>query len=277
MKSSVLHNSLSVLNEVCAVAQFELRFSRIVFLLIKSAGVVKHKKYKMKRIYIMAWFTILTLSLINISCKKEPIHSQDTTLPPPLPPSPPAPSTQNIWAHANMDITIELPMNFAILHGGTTGPGRTGSKVKWEKISGPASYLLESPDSSQTKVTDLEKGSYAFKLSAISNTGQTSTDTMTLIVQDATSPKKQIFFQNLNWSCPFGCSISVEDALSYLPPNSPFTLYIRREFSSDWELIVPEFSSSTAGFVYTVWAGQISVFEISDIEATDHPEIKIVF
>ena len=233
----------------------------------------------------MACSAIFILSLINTSCNKEPGDGRDTTRvsPPPLPqlplppPPPPASSNQNIWVHANMDITIELPMNFALLNGGTSGPGRMGAKVKWEKISGPASYFLEYPDSEKTKVTNLEKGVYKFKLSATSNSGQTSTDSMTLIVQDATSTKKQIFFSKLGWSCPFGCSIHLEDALSYFPSNTPFTLFLRREFASDWELIVPESSSSTARFVYSVWAGHITVSEISNIDATDHPDIRIVF
>ena len=144
------------------------------------------------------------------------------------------------------------------------------------KISGPASYLLESPDSSQTKVTDLEKGSYAFKLSAISNTGQTSTDTMTLIVQDATSTNNQIFFWNLGWSCSFGCALILEGLL-YLPPNSPFTLYIRSELSSNWELVVPQSTNSTARFVYSIWGNYINVFDMYNSDPTDHPDIKIVF
>jgi len=212
-----------------------------------------------------------------MSCKKV-IDGADTTLPTsPLLPPPQPPSNQNILAQARMNMTIELPMNFAILNGETTGPGRTGAKVKWEKISGPASYLLVHPDSLITKVTNLEKGAYTFKLTATSNTAQISTDTMTLIVQDPTSLNKQIFFWSLNWSCPFGCGIYLGYPLSLLPPNSPFTLYLRSEFSSVWELIVPESSSLTARFVYSVSGDQIMVFDTSYIESSDHPEIKIVF
>ena len=217
----------------------------------------------------MACFAVFLLSLVNISCNK-PIEVQSTSLPTPTP-------IENIWAHANMNITIELSMNFTILNGRTTGPGVAGSKVKWEKISGPASYFLESPDSAKTKVTNLEKGVYEFKFSGISKTGQTSSDTMTLIVQDPTSPNRQIIFGSLNWSCPVGCSIVIADALSYMPSNSPFTLYIRKGLSSDWELVIPDFSSSSAKFVYTALAGDISILSITNVEATDHPEIKIVF
>src|SRR6187551_548898 len=205
----------------------------------------------MKPIYLTSCLAIL-ISLINTSCKKETrntTYSQSTSPPATfIPPS----SNQDIWAHANMDITIELPMDSTILNGGTTGPGRTGAIVKWEKISGPASYILESPESPLTKVTNLEKGAYAFKLDATHNSGQISTDTMTLIVQGATSTNKQIFFWNLGWSCSFGCALMLEGLL-YLPPNSPFTLYIRSEFSSNWELVVPVSNTSTTRFTYSVW------------------------
>ena len=229
----------------------------------------------MKPIYLTSCLAIL-ISLINLSCKKETqniTYSQSTSPPTTfIPPS----SNQDIWAHANMDITIELPMNSTILNGGTTGPGRTGAIVKWEKISGPASYILESPESPLTKVTNLEKGAYAFKLDATHNSGQISTDTMTLIVQDATSTNKQIFFWNLGWSCSFGCALILEGLL-YLPPNSPFTLYIRSEFSSNWELVVPVSNTSTTRFTYSVWGNYINVFDMYNFDPTDHPDIKIVF
>ena len=226
----------------------------------------------MKKIVNALFVVYVAISLTNTSCNKV-IDGADTTLPTPLPR---LLSPQNVLADANMNITIELPMNFAILNGGVYGSGGNGVKVKWEKIAGPASYSLISPDSVKTKVTNLEKGVYTFKLTA-TNSGQTVTDTMTLIVQDPTSNNKQIFFWSLNWSCPLDCGIYLGDALSYLPPNSSFTLYLRREFSSVWELIVPESSSLTARFVYSVSGDQIMVFDTSYIESSDHPEIKIVF
>jgi len=213
---------------------------------------------------------LITVSLTNMSCIGENIDPNPTFSPPP------PTLSQNIWADANLNITIELPMNFAILNGEVNGPGRNGANIKWEKINGPASYLLVSPNSVKTKVTNLEKGIYTFKLSA-TNSALAVTDTMTLIVQDPTSANKQIFFWNLNWSCPLECGIHIEDALSYLPPNSPFTLFLRREFSSVWDLIVPASSSSTARFVYSVSGDQIMIFDTSSIESSDHPEIKIVF
>ena len=96
-------------------------------------------------------------------------------------------------------------------------------------------------------------------------------------MQDASSTNKQILFWDLNWSCPFGCSIILGDISSYMPPNSTYAIYIRRESSSIWELVVPDSASSTAQYVYSIWDRQVTVFEYSNTESDDHPEIKIVF
>ncbi len=225
----------------------------------------------MKKLISILLVVIVTVSLTNMGCTPEIIDDPNSTFSPPLQ----IQQYQNVLIDANMNITIESPMNFAILNGRVTGPGGNEVKVKWEKITGPVSYLLVSPDSLKTKVTNLEKGVYTFKLSA-TNSGQTITDTMTLIVQDPTSSNKKIFFWSLNWSCPFGCGIYLGEALSYLPANSPFNLYLRREFSSVWELVVPDSSSSTARFYYAS-DDQIMVYDTSNMESSDHPEIKIVF
>ena len=216
---------------------------------------------------------LASLMFINISCEPD-----RRSLPPinQLPPPPPPPY-QGIYADANKSITIELPMNFGILNGDAYGPGRNGASYKWEMISGPVSYFLETPDSLKTKVSNLEKGIYQFQLTATSNTGETSTDIMTLKVQDASSSNKQIIFWDLNWSCPFGCSIMLGDISLYMPAGSNYDIYIRRGFSSNWEVVVPDSISSNARYVYSIWNGAVTVFDNSYIDATDHPEIKIVF
>jgi hypothetical protein len=210
-----------------------------------------------------------------VGCKRETLPRSIPS--PTYPPPPPPPAYQAIYADANMNITIELPMNFGILNGDAYGPGRNGASYKWEKISGPASYFLETPDSLTTKVSNLEKGIYQFQLTATTNTGQTSTDIMTLKVQDASSSNKQIFFWDLNWSCPFGCSIMLGDISLYMPAGSNYDIYIRLWFSSYWEVVVPDSTSSNATYVYSIWNGAVTVFDNSYIDATDHPEIKIVF
>ena len=229
----------------------------------------------MKYNFFILCLLTTTLLTVGVGCDKDtvPRNIPSAVYPPP----PPPPVSQTIYADANMNITIELPMNFAMLNGDVYGPGRNGASYKWEKVSGPASCFLETPDSLKTKVSNLEKGIYQFQLTAKTNAGQTSTDIMTLKVQDASSSNQQIFFWDLNWSCPFGCSIMLGDISLYMPASSNYAIYIRREFSSTWELVVLDSASSTARYVYSIWDGQVSVFDYSNTESDDHPEIKIVF
>ena len=100
---------------------------------------------------------------------------------------------------------------------------------------------------------------------------------MTLNVQEATAPVNQIFFSNLEWVCPFGCSIYLGYSLSFIQAGNPIIVYIKRENTSNWELVVPESVFTTEKYFYNYVSGQLSVFENSKIDATDHPEIKIVF
>ena len=221
---------------------------------------------------------LASLMFINISCTPDPPPPP----PPPiirLPPPPPPAFFPNhaIWVDAMMNITIERPMNFAILNGSVTGPAMLGSRVQWEQIIGPAGCIIEDPDFIITKVSNLVIGSYQFKLTATTISGETMSDTMTLKVQEATSSSNQIFFSNLDWACPFECSIYIGYALSFLPAGHPIIVYIKRENMSTWELVVPDTVFTTERYFYNTWIGQLSVFENSNIEATDHPEIKIVF
>ncbi|HET9278181.1 MAG TPA: hypothetical protein VFN95_08330 [Flavitalea sp.] len=218
---------------------------------------------------------LVSVILINVSCGKEIPDIPRQPIPPPpfLLPSP----NQTIWVDANMNITIELPLNFAILNGIAFGPGTNGASINWEKISGPASCLIENPDSLITKVANLENGIYQFGLTVTTTSGEISFDTMTLKVQDATSTNKQIFFSNLNWSCPFGCSIVLGDILSYIPTNGQFSAYIKTDENQFWQLIVPDSIFTGERYSYNISSGQLSVYEYTNFEATDHPEIKIVF
>src|SRR4026208_599366 len=196
---------------------------------MRSSSIFILNYFNYKKMNLMKYnffiLCLLTTNLftIGVGCKKKTLPrrvSSPIYLPPPLPP----PAYQAVYADARMNITIELPMNFGILNGDAYGPGRNGASYKWERVSGPASYFLETPDSLKTKVSNLEKGDYQFQLTVTTNAGQSNTDSMTLKVQDASSSNKQIFFWDLNWSCPFGCSILLGDISSYLPANSTYAI-----------------------------------------------------
>ena len=220
---------------------------------------------------------ITSLVFINISCTRTPPPPPPIIRVPPPPPPPPTISNRSSWVNANMNITIELPMNFAILTGSVTGSGTNGSRVRWKQISGPAGCIIENPDSVITRVSSLLIGSYQFELTASTISGETMSDTMALKVQEPTSSSNQIFFSDLDWVCPWGCGISLGYSLSFIPAGNPITVYIRRENMSNWKLVVPLSVFTTQEYFYDIWSGQLSVYQNLNIEPTDHPEIKIVF
>ena len=228
-------------------------------------------------LFFCSLLLITSSMLINFSCVPDRPSRPPINRFPYLPPPPTFYPNQSIWVDAMMNIKIERPMNFAILSGSVTGAAMRGARIRWEQISGPAGCIIENPDSVISKVSDLVIGSYQFKLTATTISGETMSDTMTLNVQEATSFSNQIFFSNLDWVCPFGCSIYLGYSLSFIPAVSPITVYIKRENSSIWERVVPDSVFTTERYFYNRGDGQLCIFENLYIEATDHPEIKIVF
>lgn len=242
----------------------------------------------MKKLFFLQWFLLLIFTLaVNTGCEKEtPVTVTPVPVPPvAVPPAPPVLQPQNtprIFAQANVDIAVELPINFAILSGhdyGTYNIPVNDLSYQWRKISGPASFIFENPDSLKTKVSNLEKGVYQFELvvSAV-RLGMEARDTMILYVEDASSTSRQIFFRKLEWICPMGCTLQVvEDLWAYMAPNTPFSVYIKREFSSTWESVKPIAQYPANNYFYQVSDGSMAVVENPEPTVEDRPDVKIVF
>lgn len=84
-----------------------------------------------------------------------------------------------------VDRTITLPVNSVTIAGVASDPD-TGGFIKaymWEKISG--SGVIESPNSSSTKISGLTVGTSTFRLTAIDDQGASGFDEVNIIVQDA--------------------------------------------------------------------------------------------
>ncbi|MEO7393408.1 MAG: hypothetical protein ABIU11_00620 [Chitinophagaceae bacterium] len=230
----------------------------------------------MKRVYFLLYFTGVMILFVNTACKKEiPVNGYTYVAINP-PPSPPLPYLA-VGVDANVNITLEGPINFAILSGHVYGMGSNNLIYLWKKISGPASYKIEKSDSLQTKVLNLERGTYLFELRATNSVGNYYADTMTLKVEDPTSSNRQIIFSNLEWQCALGCSIFLENIPAYIPVNSPFRIYILREFSATWELIVPDSKFPDGKYFYSIWKDYIDIWPYRDDYLLDKPEIKISF
>src|SRR4026209_1956314 len=67
-------------------------------------------------------------------------------------------------------------------------------KFEWTKISGPGTVTIDDPSASLTVVTNLEKGSYEFRLTVTARSGAKSSITKRIDVVDP-----ELAFENLTW------------------------------------------------------------------------------
>ena len=81
-------------------------------------------------------------------------------------------------AFAGVDQIIPLSWRYYPFLNATTSTDPNGwvKSFKWTKVSGPAPYLIATPNSGQTKVTGLIAGTYVFRITVTDNDGETSTD-----------------------------------------------------------------------------------------------------
>jgi hypothetical protein len=101
---------------------------------------------------------------------------------------PPVPGNQPPLANAGADKVITLPVNQAMLHGSVMDPDGSIVYNEWKKISGPASFHIQSPNTPQTNVQNLIAGTYSFEYMATDNQGAIGRDTVKVTVNPATPP-----------------------------------------------------------------------------------------
>jgi hypothetical protein len=92
-------------------------------------------------------------------------------------------------AKAGADTIIVLPADSMVLDGrASKDPDGRITNYKWTKVSGPASFKINSDAVVKTVVKDLLLGTYQFELSVTDNEGLSATDTMRIIVDSVVIP-----------------------------------------------------------------------------------------
>ncbi len=88
-------------------------------------------------------------------------------------------------ANAGTDITITLPVDNVMLNGSGSDADGTVVSYVWNKISGPASFVIVSSTQPQTMISSLVQGVYQFELVVTDNNGATGKDTVMVTVNAA--------------------------------------------------------------------------------------------
>ena len=111
----------------------------------------------------------MVIIFIAMGCKKQP--EQGTVLPPPPPPPPPVLNTPPVVSAQQLHIQLMLPVDSCILTGRVIASGSSIKSYSWEKVYGPAGYIIEHPDSLTSKVRALQVGTYIFHLTVTDSAG----------------------------------------------------------------------------------------------------------
>lgn len=228
---------------------------------------------------------ILFLSQILISCKNEevmrprqqasssnkntiPSINQDTTAP-----KPPANTAPNVFAGA--DIYLVLPLNSCALKG-SAQYAESIHHISWKKISGPASFAIETPSSVETKVYNLEKGAYVFELSITNKEGLTGRDSIFVTVLEEGTGENERIFKDLKWSCPMGCHLRIENIYTFIPAGTAFKVYLKRDNSTVW-IEAMNGSYAWSKYMWTIYNNGLEILEDQTENPEDTPDVKITF
>ncbi len=86
-------------------------------------------------------------------------------------------NNQDPIANAGNDMKISLPLTTAILNGsGSMDPNDVIVKYEWTQIAGPATATIEKPDYPVSNLSNLQLGSYTFRLKVTDEFGLVKTD-----------------------------------------------------------------------------------------------------
>jgi len=188
-------------------------------------------------------------------------------------------STTPPKANAGPDKLVYYPSNFTNLYGGMSTWGNIIQTIAWSKVSGPSSFLIETPNSLGTRVSNLQTGVYQFELRVQDNAGLTDRDTCTVIVDQISDNPDVIVFQNQIWgnqgvftTLMWGSSIIIPNIYQYLPPGNVFRVLIKKDNSNNWEEL---FDDPNQNYNFYLFDGNLYIY--SNIDEIDTPDIKLVY
>ena len=182
----------------------------------------------------------------------------------PTPPAPVIPVNTPPTVSAGWDAWVPLPSSSAVLTGRAADKESHLESFSWKKVSGPASYSIEGPNSPQTKVANLEEGTYQFELTVTDKGGLTGKDTVAIFAYEPRTPgANELIFKNLQGRCDrcdlfWGESVSyvIENLHAYLPAGTALKVFLKVAGSTNW-VEVP--STGNENYVYRINGNRVEL------------------
>ena len=215
--------------------------------------------------------------LLVISCKKEASPNNQT-----INSNNPSINTSP-RVNAGKDITLKSPVNSVILRGIAFDDESNIASYEWTKIQGPAKYTFSTPHLPETIVSDLQKGTYVFELTVRDSMGLSAKDKVSVNVieiQEIIVNPSEIIFTNLEWACFGQCFTGIDNIDSFISPNTPIKVYIKRDTSPDWIPVIEWTPGSQVQYTYWFedFQGIVDLWIMNLIEdGSDTPDVKIIF
>ena len=219
---------------------------------------------------LIQYVQLFLLALISFNCTKQKSYTPED--------SAPAYTSNPPTVSAGIDQMFFLPKDSCVLSG-TVKSENAIFRYRWELISGPPGSLIEFPEALETKVKYLRTGIYTFSFIAVDKEGKWGTDTVSVIAQPPITPAKQILLQNVAWQCWWGCWIEIPDIHNHLPLRSYFNVYIKRDTSLAWEVVMPysAYPNDAILYFYALDNGYLFIINNTSQDPTDTPDIKIEY
>lgn len=192
------------------------------------------------KLYHIPCAILLLITIFIPACKKETDNTGHNTQV--YPPPPPPYVTTFPLVSVGTNEYVAYPADSSILFG-YVGLNNKNASYFWRKVAGPASYNIHNPDSLVTKVDKLEIGEYEFEITATDVNGRQGNGALNVYV--IKPGQNETIFKNLEWRCPFGCSVYIKNIDYFIPQNKPILVFIRPTNSSTWfPAFPPEFEYS---------------------------------
>ena len=232
----------------------------------------------MKTSKLVPFIAIAILLMVNSGCNKAPF---------PTSPMPQTAANTALNCFTGQDILVFFPNNFCRLYGSANDKENNIQTFLWNKISGPSSFHIETPNSLGTKVSNLQMGIYHFELTVTDSRGLYGKDTVKVIVGQLAGNTNEIIFENQIWIFPWYSAIELNNFYNLIPPGSMFKILIKRDTDPDWVEVFPySINGSGGSYEYFIETrpdgagmytyGSLYIFYYG-MDTSDTPDVKIVY